>query len=128
MGVSRNIIRQDNNKLEHEGLLIRKKGVGTRAVQKKPLATGLDHWYSFTQEMRERGVHVINLSLKMEWVAADQKLADFFHIRLHSKVFKLSKLKGTSGEPIVYFESYFNPRFGISESDEFHLPLYSMLE
>lgn len=128
LGVSRNTIRQATNKLENEGLLIRKKGVGTRAVQKKPLATGLDHWYSFTQEMQERGVHVINLSLKMEWVQADGKLADFFSIPLNAKVFKLSKLKGTAGEPIVFFESFFNPRIGVSEKDEFQLPLYKMLE
>lgn len=128
LGVSRNTIRQATNKLEHEGLLIRKKGVGTKAAQKKPLATGLDHWYSFTQEMRERGVHVINLKLKVEWTLPDHKLCDFFNIDGHTKVLKLSKLKGTEGEPIVYFESFFNPRIGVNENDQFDIPLYTMLE
>ena len=49
LGVSRNTIRQATNKLQHEGLIVRKKGVGTKTANKKPLATGLDHWYSFTQ-------------------------------------------------------------------------------
>ena len=35
LGISRNTIRQATNKLEHENLLSRKKGVGTRAVKKK---------------------------------------------------------------------------------------------
>src|SRR5690242_3505473 len=80
LGVSRNTIRQATNRLEHEGLLIRKKGVGTKAAKKKSLTTGLDHWYSFTQEMRERGITVINLELKIEWVPANTSLSSFFNI------------------------------------------------
>ncbi len=128
LSVSRNTIRHATNKLEYEGLLTRKKGVGTRAAQKKPLATGLDHWYSFTQEMRDRGVHVFNLELKIEWVLADKTLSDFFNIEINRKVLKLSKLKGTAGQPIVYFESYFHPRIGVNAKDDFSMPLYTMLE
>lgn len=128
LGVSRNTIRQATNKLQHEGLLTRKKGVGTKVAKKKPLATGLDHWYSFTQEMREKGVYVINLELKVEWVPADKKIADFFNIAKNTRILKLSKLKGTAGDTIVYFESYFHPRIGVNEKDEFDMPLYTMLE
>ena len=128
LGVSRNTIRQATNKLQIEGLLTRKKGVGTKVAKKKPLATGLDHWYSFTQEMREKGIRVINLELKIEWVLADKKISDFFNIAKKSKVLKLSKLKGAAGETIVYFESYFHPRIGVNEKDDFDMPLYPMLE
>lgn len=128
LGVSRNTVRQATNKLQNEGLIIRKKGVGTRTANKKPLATGLDHWYSFTQEMKEKGVHVINLNLKVEWVFAEKKITDFFGIAKNKKVLKLSKLKGTEGESIVYFESYFHPRIGVNENDDFDIPLYTMLE
>ena len=128
LGVSRNTIRQATNKLQHEGLIVRKKGVGTKTANKKPLATGLDHWYSFTQEMKEKGIHVINLELKIERVAAEKKITDFFGIPKNRKVLKLSKLKGTHGDPIVYFESYFHPRIGVNEKDDFDIPLYTMLE
>ncbi len=128
LGVSRNTIRQATNKLQHEGLITRKKGVGTKAAEKKPLATGLDHWYSFTQEMKEKGIHVTNLKLDVEWVAADKKIADFFSIVKNKKVLKLSKLKGAEGDSIVYFESYFHPRIGVNENDDFDIPLYTMLE
>jgi GntR family transcriptional regulator len=130
LGVSRNTIRQATNKLENEGLLVRKKGVGSKAAPKKPLYTGLDHWYSFTNEMRERGIEVLNLSLEVRWVQADKKLAAFFNIEEGRKVLKLSKLKGTKEglQPIVYFESYFHPRIGVDEQDDFNIPLYAMLE
>lgn len=128
LGVSRNTIRQATNKLQHEGLIIRKKGVGTKTADKKPLATGLDHWYSFTQEMKEKGIDVINMELKVEWVFAEKKITDFFGIAKNKKVLKLSKLKGTQGHSIVYFESYFHPRVGVNENDDFDIPLYPMLE
>jgi GntR family transcriptional regulator len=127
LGVSRNTIRQATNKLEYEGLLIRKKGVGTK-VSHKTMSTGLDHWYSFTQEMKERGIHVTNMSLKAEFVQADQLLMNFFNIDDGREVLKLSKLKGSEGDPIVYFESYFHPRIGLTREDDFSIPLYPMLE
>lgn len=128
LGVSRNTIRQATNKLEYEGLLTRKKGVGTTVAKKKPLSTGLDHWYSFTREMQERGVQVENLQLKTEYAKADEKVSRFFNIRLHKNVFKLSKLKGSEGDPIVYFESWFHPRIGFTPGDDFSRPLYTLLE
>jgi GntR family transcriptional regulator len=128
LGVSRNTLRQATNKLQHEGLITRRKGVGTKVADKKPLTTGLDHWYSFTEEMREKGIHVTNFELKIEWVIADKKLTDFFNIPKNTKVLKLAKLKGSAGDTIVYFESYFHPRIGINEKDDFDIPLYTMLE
>ena len=128
LGISRSTIRQATNKLENEGLLNRKKGVGTTVAKKKALSTGLDHWYSFTQEMKEKGIDVRNLLVKTEIVQADDKIAGFFKIDAGRQIFKLSKLKGTGDDPIVYFESFFHPRIGLSREDDFSIPLYPMLE
>lgn len=127
LGVSRNTIRQATNKLEYEGLLIRKKGVGTKVAQ-QTLSTGLDHWYSFTEEMLQQGVKVENIELKAEKVKAEEKVARFFNIPLHRNVVKLSRLRGARGEPFVYFESYFHPRIGITDKEDFAHPLYRLLE
>lgn len=56
LGISRNTIRQATNKLENEGLLIRKKGIGTKVAVQAPLQTSLNNWYSFTQEMKSSGI------------------------------------------------------------------------
>ncbi len=80
-GVSRNTIRQATNKLEHEGLIIRKKrSRHTCCRKRKSLVTGLDHWYSFTREMQEKGINVINQLLKTEEIQPNEEICNFFSI------------------------------------------------
>ncbi len=128
LGISRNTIRQATNKLKHEGLLIRKKGIGTTVALRAPLQTSLNNWYSFTQEMKSRGINVINFELKLEKVEVNDRMASFLNIKPGTEIIKLSKLKGVDNEPIVYFESYFHPRIELNDQDDLHKPLYQLLE
>jgi GntR family transcriptional regulator len=127
LGVSRNTIRQATNKLEYEGLIIRKKGYGTK-VAEKSFTTQLDSWHSFTQEMNNKGIAFKNYIIKAQWVESDKKIATFFNIPIKTKVIKLSRLRGDKKGPFVYFESYFHPRIGITTDEDFNLPLYELLE
>lgn len=126
-GVSRNTVRQATNKLEHEGLITRKKGVGT-FVTSHGLSTQLNHWHSFTMEMMEKGIPFENLEVKAAWVKADEKLARFFRIRKNTKIMLLKRLRAIDKQPVVYFESCFHPRIGLDENDDFNQPLYQLLE
>jgi len=127
LGISRNTIRQATNKLEYEGLLVRKKGIGTR-VAEKTVTTHLDHWHSFTQEMNQQGVVFKNYLISIDWVNADQKISSFFNIPEQTPVLRLSRLRGDSEAPFVYFESYFHPRIGLKGNEDFSRPLYDILE
>ena len=127
LGVSRNTIRQATNKLEYEGLIVRKKGFGTK-VAEKSFTTQLDNWHSFTQEMNENGIAFTNYLITAEWVECENKLATFFNVPERTKVVKLSRLRGDENGPFVFFESYFHPRIGISDKEDFQLPLYELLE
>lgn len=127
LGVSRNTIRQATNKLEYEGLIIRKKGYGTKVVE-KTLTTQLASWHSFTQEMNDKGIAFTNFLIDAEWVECDEKIALFFNIPKNTKVVKLVRLRGDKNGPFVYFESYFHPRIGISTNENFDMPLYELLE
>jgi GntR family transcriptional regulator len=69
LGISRNTIRQATNKLEHENLLVRKKGVGTRAV-KKTVSTRLNNWLSFSDEMHSKGMESVIYDIRVSWVKA----------------------------------------------------------
>ncbi len=127
LGVSRNTIRQATNKLEYEGLIVRKKGYGTK-VAENSMNTQLDNWHSFTQEMNEKGISYANYLIKAELVECDEKVAAFFNIPIKKEVVKLSRLRGDKNGPFVYFESFFHPRIGISLSEDFSEPLYKLLE
>lgn len=126
LGVSRNTIRQATNKLEYEGLITRKKGVGTK-VSGKEISTNLTEWHSFTQEMSSKGIPFSNLDIKVEWVVPDEHISNFLNTRQKIKVVKLSRLKGAK-EPVVFFESYFQPRIGLTGKEDFNRNLYDILE
>jgi len=127
LGISRNTIRQATNKLEYEGLIVRKKGLGTK-VASKTVTTQLDSWHSFTQEMNEKGIAFTNFLIKAEWEEISEKIARFFNLPEKSLVVKLSRLRGDASGPFVYFESYFHPRTGLTPDEDFTQPLYELLE
>lgn len=127
LGISRNTIRQATNKLEYEGLLTRKKGVGTK-VSENTVTTSLDSWHSFTQEMSEKGVVFVNFRIETKWVKADARLAAFMQIPEETEVLCLVRLRGFEDGPFVYFESYFHPRIGLTGKEDFARPLYDIIE
>lgn len=127
LGISRNTIRQATNKLEIEGLLIRKKGVGTW-VAEKTLTTNLDQWHGFTQEMNQKGIVFKTFSLEVDKVKANPKVTAFFGIQNDLALLCLSRLRGDDDGPFVYFESYFHPRVGLTGKEDFSRPLYELLE
>lgn len=127
LGVSRNTIRQATNKLEYEGLITRKKGVGT-FVTSHGLSTQLSEWHSFTMEMLGKGIAFENKKVQAIWTRADEILAHFFRIKKNTKILQLQRLRAIEGEPVVYFESCFHPRIGLDETEDYNQPLYQLLE
>jgi len=127
LGISRNTVRQATNKLEYEGLIVRKKGLGTK-VAPKTVTTRLDNWHSFTQEMNDKGLAFKNYLIEASWEEIGEKVARFFNLPERTRVVKLVRLRGDSDGPFVYFESYFHPRLGITPDEDFSQPLYDLLE
>jgi GntR family transcriptional regulator len=126
LGISRNTLRQATNKLVHEGLLIRRKGVGT--VVSKSVDTKAKDWLSFTQEMKSKGIEVKNYSTVLSWVVPPIEVLQFFRIEKRIKLLKMERVRGDAKTPFVYFISYFNPKIGLTGEENFNQPLYEMLE
>ncbi|TKC12813.1 GntR family transcriptional regulator [Pedobacter polaris] len=127
LAISRTTLRQALNKLVYEGLLIRKKGIGTK-VAEVSVSSKSNNWLSFSQEMQARGIPIKNFELHISWVTPDEKLAHFFDISADKKVLKLERLRGRLEGPFVYFISYFHPRVGLTGEEDFKRPLYEILE
>ncbi|MGV8877714.1 MAG: GntR family transcriptional regulator [Sphingobacteriaceae bacterium] len=126
LAISRTTLRQALSKLVYEGLLIRKKGIGTK-VADKSVCSKSQNWLSFSQEMEARGIPIKNFALQISWVLPDEQLSNFFSIKKDRKILKLERLRGRQEGPFVYFISYFHPRVGLTGQEDFKRPLYEIL-
>jgi GntR family transcriptional regulator len=127
LAISRTTLRQALNKLVFEGLLIRKKGVGTKVADLSVSSKSMN-WLSFSQEMKARGIAIKNFELHLSWEYPEEKVANFFDIKADRKILKLERVRGRVEGPFVYFVSYFHPRIGLTGEEDFTKPLYETLE
>lgn len=127
LGISRNTLRQAINKLVFEGMLTRRKGVGTKVVR-KGIAGGIKNWLSFSQEMKMLGIEVRNFELYVGYKTPNEETANFFDIKSNEHCLVLERVRGNKEYPFVYFISYFNPIIPLSSETSFNMPLYELLE
>lgn len=128
--ISRNTLRQAISKLVMEGLLIRKKGIGTK-VAPKSIVSGLKNWLSFSQEMKQMGLDIYNFELHVSYKYISEEIRKFFNIQEEqneAKTLVLERVRGTENNPFVYFISYFNPMIPFKGDNDFTQPLYDILE
>jgi GntR family transcriptional regulator len=129
LGISRNTLRHAINKLVFEGLLIRRKGAGTKVV-KKGILGGVKNWLSFSQEMKMLGIEIRSFELHISYKNPKEEIATFFGIDNpeETRCMVLERLRGNKEYPFVFFISYFNPDIPISSEENFSRPLYEILE
>ena len=125
--ISRNTLRQSINTLVTEGLLIRKKGVGTRVAEKN-IYSEATNWLSFSQEMKVLGVKIENFELHISKQGPTENARQFFEITDAVKILRLERLRGKENFPFVYFHSEFNPKIRMDGTENFTRPLYEILE
>lgn len=128
LNISRNTLRQAINRLVFEGLLIRKKGVGTTVNTLGKASSNARNWMSFSQEMKALGITIKNYELHICWEQAVPEVVRFFHVTPGTRLLRMARVRGSEQAPIVYFYSYFNPAIGMTGEENFIQPLYTMLE
>jgi len=127
LGVSRGTVRSGLGKLVFEGLLERKAGVGTR-VSLRNLESGIRAWRSFTREMASKGITVENFRLDYRFVEASPDAAQALQVDPGTNLWRLDRVRGWNGKPVLQTTSWFHPRLGFKGSEDFNHPLYATLE
>lgn len=127
-GVSKATVRQALRDLAQAGLVRREQGRGTFVAEQK-VQFGPRHLTSFTEEMRDVGLHSESRVLEQTIDAACGELADQLQIREGSQVFRLVRLRLAGGEPMgiqtVYIPCELAP--GLFDHDLERSSLYETL-
>lgn len=126
--VSRITIRKAIDQLVNEGLLYRKRAVGT-FVQSRELEVKEMIVKSFTQEMNDLGRKVHTLKALIEKRAASAKIANFLNIKEGDPVLNLQRVFGTEDLAFAFFDTYFtfDPDFS-TDSKEYYGSFYDYLK
>ena len=127
LGVSRGTVRSGISKLVFEGVLERKAGVGTR-VSRRHVESGLRAWRSFTREMAAKGIKVQNFRLDYRMVTPGSEAAQALQLNSATQVWRLDRVRGWNGKPVLQSTSWFHPRLGLKGDEDFTAPLYETLE
>src|ERR1035441_8674147 len=127
LGISRGTVRSGISKLVFEGVLERKAGVGTR-VSPRRIESGIHAWRSFTREMSAKGVKVQNFRLDYRLVAPSAEAAKALQLNSATQVWRLDRVRGWNGKPVLQSTSWFHPRLGLKGDEDFTSTLYKTLE
>jgi GntR family transcriptional regulator len=125
--VSRGTLRAALTRLVNKGLLERKAGVGTRVARVRPSESGIREWRSFSQEMEAKGIQVENFLQKYELVKPSREAEQALVLKADSLVYRLDRVRGCDGIPVLHSRSWFHPRLGLSGKEQFDRPLYELI-
>jgi GntR family transcriptional regulator len=118
IGVSRSTMREAMNKLVFEGLLIRKKGLGTRVAESQVI-TKASFWYEDPSEFYASDLKPDVLEINLDWEKAPRPVARFYDIPEKRSVIKLERLVNCKDTANVFIISWLNPRQGFKPHMDF---------
>lgn len=128
--VSRATVRQAISELVNEGVLVRKQGKGT-FVHKPKIETNLQHLYSFSQSIREKGLQPVSRIIEFEAVLPKPDVAAALNMEEGKLVYKIVLLRYADDEVIMVETTYlpFDLYEGLSQvAIEERQSLYAVLE
>ena len=128
--INRLTVRQALTALVNEGVLTRKRGLGTFVAPPK-LEQGLAKLTSFTEDMHRRGLTPTTVVLSLGVKAADQRIGTLLGLTAGEEVIVLERLRLADGKPMALEVSHLPchrfPGFLAAEFDLARTSLYDIL-
>lgn len=105
LGISRSTVRQAFQMLEDEGVIVRKKRVGTRVCKPK-LKRTINNLDNFTTEMRGLGLAPSSKVISFSVVHPPAKIAETLNLSADETAFRIERLRLADGEPLLLETAY----------------------
>jgi len=128
LGISRNTLRAGIDRLVQDGILERKRGVGTKVIPQKKRTAQLGAWISFTKEMEKQGIKVETFYTNFELIKIPDFVAESFNLSYDSIIPSVIRVKGYDTIKVFHSISYFHPRIKLQKEEDYSRPLYDVLE
>lgn len=116
LGLSRPTIRRAISELVNQGLLVRRRGVGTQVVQGR-ITRGLE-LTSLYDDLNAAGLKPTTELLGMKQVAATNLVAEKLGLSAGSTVLHIRRLRMAAGKPVAIMENWLNPEFANPDEQE----------
>lgn len=113
LGISRPTLREALMELQIQGVIVRRRGVGTFLAEEKPasLRPGIEVLRSFRNLSKAAGVEFARSSWSVQSVFADDELAAALEVKLGEPVVYVRMTASASGIPAATFETYILPKY-----------------
>jgi GntR family transcriptional regulator len=121
LGVSRGTVRESILELTRQGLLERRKGVGTRKVQ-----SGLGAWTSLIGEMSGKNIDDETFVFQILERPANGQVSEALRVSDGTPFKCLREVCGRKGRPILQSNTWIHPRLGLSDDEDFRRPPYEV--
>ncbi|MEG0164454.1 GntR family transcriptional regulator [Anaerorhabdus sp.] len=128
--ISRITIRRAISDLEHDGLVLRRRGSGTVVQHIKKQRT-LSQFSSFSGDAKVKGDKPGSIILKIEKMEAGVKVGEKLNIASKSQIYFIKRLRLLNGKLIALHETYVRSDLGFSiKNSDFdtNTSLYEFLE
>ena len=109
-GVSRMTVRQALQRLRHEGLIYRERGVGTFVANRK-IDVHTRNLSGFSEEMASLGLTPSSRVLHLKREKADQQVAQDLDLEADDEVFRLERLRLADDEPMAFETTFLAAQF-----------------